>query len=99
MVWPVVRQVQPMQNVFLSSIESIGDLKVKNYILNWDEGRCAISTDYGSENITCFHGFATRLIKFISKDSVSAIIEKFAHNVRHVVDYLPMAVNSRKVIS
>lgn len=71
-----------------------------HYILdwNWDEDRCTIRTGHGPENITCLRRFATGLIKSISKDSVTATIEKLKRNVRLVFDYLRMTENSKKVI-
>jgi len=71
-----------------------------HYLLdwNWNEDRCTIRKGHGPENITSLRRFAAGLIKFISKDSVAATIEKLARNVRRVFDYLRMTENSRKVI-
>jgi predicted transposase YbfD/YdcC len=71
-----------------------------HYLLdwNWNEDRCTIRKGHGPENINCLRRFAAGLIKSISKDSVSATIEKLARNVRRVFDYLRMTDNSRKVV-
>jgi predicted transposase YbfD/YdcC len=71
-----------------------------HYLLdwNWHEDRCTIGKGHGPENITCLRRFAAGLIKSISKDSVSATIEKLARNVRRVFDHLRMTENSRKVL-
>jgi predicted transposase YbfD/YdcC len=70
-----------------------------HYILdwNWNEDRCTIRKGHGPENITCLRRFAAGLIKSISKNSVSATIEKLKRNVRLVFDYLRMTENSKKV--
>lgn len=71
-------------------------VEAHHYILdrNWDEHRCTLRTGHGPQNITRHRRFAIGLIKSKSDDSVPATIDKFARNVRRVLDHLGMTRNS-----
>jgi hypothetical protein len=71
-------------------------VEAHHYILDWngDEDRCTMRTGQGPKNIIRLRRFATSLIKSKGRTSVAAIINKLAHNVRRVFDYLRMTDNT-----
>ena len=62
---------------------------------NWDEDRCTIRPGHGPENITALRRFAVGAITSKSRDTVAAMIQRLARNVRLVFGYLRMTHNSR----
>jgi hypothetical protein len=68
-----------------------------HYLLdwNWDEDRCAIRAGHGPQNLTALRRFAIGVIKSKTQDSVATTLQRLAHNVRLVFDYLRMTVNSQ----
>ena len=67
-----------------------------HYIIDWnyDEDRSRISRGYGPENITRLRRFAVGLIKSKGVYSVAQKMRQLNRNVRSVLDYLRMTINS-----
>lgn len=85
----------------LHKVRDHWSVEVCHYIIDWvyDEDRSTIRVGHGPENMTRLRRFAIGLIKSKAIKNVSKKMRQLNKNIRAVLDYFKMTMNSRKAYS
>jgi len=85
----------------LHKVRDHWSVEVCHYIIDWvyDEDRSTIRVGHGPENMTRLRRFAIGLIKSKAIKNVSKKMRQLNKDIRAVLDYFKMTMNSRKAYS